>query len=53
MKKSKAYRAALSAIIRDAYLDAEEKIDILEILFDSYGTALFTEKLNEEKGERA
>jgi len=49
MKKSKAIRAAMSAIIRDTYLNAEEKIDVLEILFDKYGTEKFCEGLEEKK----
>ena len=47
MKKSEQYRAAMSAVIRDAKLGMDETLDILETLMDDCKVARYSEKREE------
>lgn len=50
MKKSKALYLAQIAVLRDSELTFDETLEILKFLMDAEGTAKYSEKLKEERG---
>ena len=52
MTKSKLYKLAQFAVLRDEYLNAHDKLDVLRELMDKEDLALFSERQKEkEKAE--
>jgi hypothetical protein len=51
MKKSEALHKAQIAVMRDSEIPFDETLKILKVLMDAEGTAKYSEKLKEEKGD--
>ena len=49
MTKSKIYKMAQFAVLRDEYLSEHYKLDILRVLIDAEDLALFSEKQKAKK----
>ena len=53
MKKSEKYYLAMCAVIDNHHISTADKLEVLEVLMDNRGTALYCEKQEEKTNEES